>query len=217
MEHGRAAFDFVMGICDGFNNVSEQLKDVERLGNTTLSMDPKENPNAPIDVQGKKATAAPLPRFPASMPTKVPGVPLGVLKELVKASESGEFGGYDALAWHPNYKANAMSRPLDADGFPMWEGSSATGKGSHGAGAYQFEPELWKEFAPKLGIKDFSPASQDRVAEAAIMRYGIFPWRTDKKLIAAIKEYQRTGKVPTNLVSHPAPDLSEFNMAAANP
>ena len=138
------------------------------------------------------------------MPQLPKGIPIDILQELIKASESGNFGGYNALAWHRGYNPNAMDRPLGPSGFPQWQGSSATGLGSHGAGAYQFEPRLWNEFAPGLGIKDFSPESQDRVAAAAIDRYGITPWATNKPLQQAIRNYQQTGRMPAQLVSAPA-------------
>lgn len=149
--------------------------------------------------------------MPARLP---PGVPIDVLRELIKASESGNFGGYNALAWHKGYTPNAMDRPLGPTGFPQWQGSSATGLGSHGAGAYQFEPALWGEFAPGLGIKDFSPESQDRVAAAAINRYGITPWKTNKPLQAAIRNYQQTRQMPAPVMP-PAGYLPSGSMGAA--
>ena len=48
----------------------------------------------------------------------------------------------------------------DFSHFPQWEGKD----NSHAAGRYQFEPETWREQAEKLGLKDFSPASQDIAA-----------------------------------------------------
>jgi muramidase (phage lysozyme) len=150
------------------------------------------------------------------MPARLPsGVPLDVLQELVKASESGNFGGYNALAWHKGYTPNAMERPRDQYGFPQWQGSSATGLGSHGAGAYQFEPKLWGEFAPGLGVKDFSPESQDRVFAAAVDRYGITPWKTNRPLQAAIRNYQQTRQMPQSLVTPPAGYLPSGSMTAA--
>lgn len=41
--------------------------------------------------------------------------------------------------------------------FPQWAGKN----NSHAAGRYQFEPATWAETAAALGLKDFSPASQD--------------------------------------------------------
>jgi hypothetical protein len=136
------------------------------------------------------------------------GVPLDVLQELIKASESGNFGGYNALAWHKNYNPNAMERPRNEYGFPVWEGSGATGRTSHGAGAYQLEPTLWQEFAPGLGVGDFSPESQDRVAAAALARYGIRPWQTNPRLQTAIADYRTTGRMPAGLVPSPAPQMA---------
>lgn len=135
--------------------------------------------------------------LPDETMTKV-GVPLGALRQMIRDNESQDFGGYDALAWAKGQTPNAMSLPTDANGFPQWGGSKATGKTSHGAGAYQFEPELWGEFAPQMGISDFSQANQDAVANAAIMRYGTFPWRTNVNLARAIQQYKTQPPNPVN-------------------
>jgi hypothetical protein len=119
------------------------------------------------------------------------GVPLGVLRQLVIDNESKNFGTYDALAWHPNYKGDARERPTLEHGFPDWPGSRATGRLSHGAGAYSFEPSLWNELAPSMGIKDFSKESQDAVFNAAVDRYGVTPWRWNKNLFNAVTQARR--------------------------
>ena len=116
------------------------------------------------------------------------GIPLGQLRELLQAKESRNFGGYDALAWHPNYVGNARDRPTTPTGFPDWEGSRSTGMMSHGAGAYSFEPASWNEFAPQMGITDFSKPSQDAVFNAMVERYGVSPWRWNKPLMADIAQ-----------------------------
>ncbi len=68
--------------------------------------------------------------------------------------------------------------PLDSSGFPIWSGTvdSKTGLRSHAAGLWQIQPALWHEFAPGLGIHDFSPQSQWRVRQAILARYGNVPW-----------------------------------------
>ena len=53
--------------------------------------------------------------------------------------------------------------PLDQYGFPQWPGAMGPKGISHAAGAYQFQPGTWDPAAAKLGIHDFSPASQDAV------------------------------------------------------
>lgn len=63
--------------------------------------------------------------------------------------------------------------PLNQYGFPIWEGHA----GSHAAGLYGFQPGTWAKYAAPLGIKDFSPASQDAVFRAAYMAEGEKPWR----------------------------------------
>lgn len=45
----------------------------------------------------------------------------------------------------------------DYSGFPQWKGF----KGSHAAGAYQFEPATWEWITSHTGVTDFSPIAQD--------------------------------------------------------
>lgn len=47
------------------------------------------------------------------------------------------------------------------DHFPIWSGKTFSTGISHAAGRYQFQPRTWAECAGELGLKDFSPASQD--------------------------------------------------------
>lgn len=63
------------------------------------------------------------------------------------------YGGkrFSDFSWHPNRKFRIKSGPNKGDF------SSAAGK-------YQFLTDTWNEYAHKLKLKDFSPASQDRAA-----------------------------------------------------
>lgn len=47
------------------------------------------------------------------------------------------------------------------DHFPIWSGKMFSTGISHAAGKYQFQPRTWAEVAGELGLKDFTPASQD--------------------------------------------------------
>jgi muramidase (phage lysozyme) len=49
------------------------------------------------------------------------------------------------------------------------------GYASAAAGAYQFMPDTWKGVAGRLGLKDFSPESQDRAALQLIRDRGVDP------------------------------------------
>lgn len=72
----------------------------------------------------------------------------------------------------------------DEFGFPLWEGKD----NSHAAGAYQFQPGTWRQYASRLGIKDFSEESQDAVAVACFAARGFADWAPyDAPLAAAIK------------------------------
>jgi len=83
--------------------------------------------------------------------------------------------------------ADLSRSTLGLNGFPQWSGVQ-TGKGwTHAAGAYQFEPATWARYAGPLGIHDFSPVSQDRVARACYDDVGFSPWAPyDPRLAAAI-------------------------------
>jgi muramidase (phage lysozyme) len=50
--------------------------------------------------------------------------------------------------------------------FPKWAGWH----NSHAAGRYQFEPATWADTAARLGLPDFTPASQDAAAWDLAMR-----------------------------------------------
>lgn len=66
---------------------------------------------------------------------------------LIRQHESG--GDYGILcggARFQNYSA-----------FPQWRGF----RGSHAAGAYQFEPASWSWITIKTAVPDFSPIAQD--------------------------------------------------------
>jgi len=66
--------------------------------------------------------------------------------------------------------------PLGPNGFPQWEGKMGPAGISHAAGLYQIEPGTWNPIAAELGITDFSPQSQTRVANEIYKRYGVAPW-----------------------------------------
>lgn len=76
--------------------------------------------------------------------------------------------------------------PHDEYGFPIWAGAKGPRGMTHAAGAYGFEPSTWARYARKLGIKDFSKASQDRVFDAAYAAEGLTPWQSNTKLMAMI-------------------------------
>lgn len=94
---------------------------------------------------------------------------------LVRHYEGGNSytNGFGSTASNPIDLSNA---PLDQNGFPIWEGRMGPQGNSRAAGAYQFEPGTWAPYAQKLGITDFSPASQDAVFQAAYADQGGKPW-----------------------------------------
>lgn len=117
----------------------------------------------PLDGSGESQTPGmpPLPTTPGENQSPyASGMSIGGATDpasLVKRYESQGnynvgFGGTDL--------SNA---PLDQYGFPQWPGAIGPQGRSHAAGAYQFQPGTWGPAAAKLGIHDFSPASQDAV------------------------------------------------------
>lgn len=122
-------------------------------GDTGNGIDPTSGPvTAPV----AQATAAPQSA--------------DMFQRLVKHYEGGDsytkgYGG-----------ADLSNSPVDQYGFPIWEGNMGPQGISHAAGGYQFEPSTWHTYAKQLGITDFSPASQDKVFQAAYADQGTDPW-----------------------------------------
>lgn len=66
---------------------------------------------------------------------------------LIRHHESG--GQYNILCGGNHF--------LDYSAFPEWKGF----RGSHAAGAYQFQPATWAWVTMKTNVPDFSPIAQD--------------------------------------------------------
>lgn len=81
--------------------------------------------------------------------------------------------------------ADLSNAPKDATGFPQWEGTMGPQGRTHAAGAYQFEPATWRQYAEPLGIHDFSQASQDAVFDAAYRDKGFAHWAPFNSALAA--------------------------------
>lgn len=73
---------------------------------------------------------------------------------------------YKALYGGGNF-ASYSDHPAINQGF---EGSN----NSHAAGAYQFQPQTWREAKEALSLPDFSPDSQDRAAVFLLRRRGAY-------------------------------------------
>lgn len=76
---------------------------------------------------------------------------------------------------------------LNQYGFPIWTGVQTKYGITHAAGAYQFEPGTWMEYAAILGAWNFSKDTQDAVAALCFSRRGFQDWAPyDTKLAAFI-------------------------------
>jgi muramidase (phage lysozyme) len=64
----------------------------------------------------------------------------------------------------------------------VWRASpwGTPGVGSDAAGRYQFKSTSWDEARQKLGLKDFSPVSQDRAAVYLMQRKGAYAYENVK-------------------------------------
>lgn len=93
----------------------------------------------------------------------------------------------DAIAVGENYNPIEYNELVGGghfdgyDAFPSWPGKSFPTGRSHAAGRYQFEPATWNEQAQKLGLTDFSPASQD--AAAWDLAQTVYKHRTGRDLL----------------------------------
>ncbi len=92
------------------------------------------------------------------------------------------------------------SASRDENGFPIWAGVQTPKGITHAAGAYQFQPGTWATYAKPLGIKDFSPESQDKVFAAAYAKEGFAPWAPYNSNIAA---QLRSGNINKQVASIP--------------
>lgn len=70
-------------------------------------------------------------------------------------------GRFDDFSQHPR-----RAIPINLPGYE--------GKKSTAAGAYQINAPTYDDFAPSLGVTDFSPASQDALALAILQRTGAY-------------------------------------------
>jgi hypothetical protein len=61
-------------------------------------------------------------------------------------------------------------------GFPDWPGKPGPAGNSTAAGLYQITKTNWLHYAPLLGVNDFSPESQRKVAEAVLRDQGPRAW-----------------------------------------
>lgn len=133
---------------------------------------------------------------------------LNVLAQAEGTTQYGDQNGYnvlfggdtvDSLESHPNvYKS-----------FKQTNGKS---RRTSAAGRYQILKGTWDEVSNKLGLKDFSPASQDAAATALIIRRGALNDILDGNIDAAV---QKLGKEWTSLPSSTAPQ-SKRSIATFN-
>ena len=77
---------------------------------------------------------------------------------LIRKHESG--GSYNILCGGKLFQ--------DYSTFPIWNGF----RGSHAAGAYQFQPSTWAWVAEMNNLPDFSPIAQDIGALWLLRKFG---------------------------------------------
>lgn len=117
------------------------------------------------------------------------GVPVQPLGSITTPVGGGAGGGFAAAEPHIFQYENASRNPyigtggadlskapLSDTGFPQWSGIPTPQGRSTAAGLYQITQSTWDPIATQLGIKDFSPESQRRVAEELYNQRGLQPW-----------------------------------------
>ena len=144
----------------------------------TASTTPNQlSPGFQRDTSGSLTTngQAPITTLPNGIPAWEQSI-AGAVKKYESA------GNYNV-----GYGGTDLSKAvLDENGFPIWAGKEGPAGISHAAGAYQFEPDTWRKYASVLGIKDFSPASQDAVFNLAVQNEKLRPWASNNALMSAI-------------------------------
>lgn len=87
-----------------------------------------------------------------------------------------ESGGNPNIGWGRTDLTPWINAGQTVYGFPDWPGKPGPAGNSTAAGLYQITKTNWKHYAPLLGINDFSPESQRKVAEAILRDQGPRAW-----------------------------------------
>lgn len=129
-------------------------------------------------------------------------VSFGIMAPHIRSAESSGnyynlYGGGDARKY-----------PAGKYGFPQWGGRQGPQGLSTAAGGYGITETEWNRYAPKLGITDFSPKSQDRIAEAIYAEEGMKPWRFNPKLAGFSGSTRGLPYAYGDLDRGPMPDLN---------
>jgi hypothetical protein len=109
----------------------------------------------------------------------------GHYKGIITQYENGKRDPY--LGWGDT---DLRGYPLSPTGFPQWPGKPGPEGNSTAAGIYQIEKSTWDPIAARLGIKDFSPESQERVAKEIYRERGLQPWAAFNPKLATAVGYQ---------------------------
>lgn len=93
-------------------------------------------------------------------------------REIIRHESSGRA----AAGWGGKKDVDLSDVPLDAYGFPDWKGNPGPVGVSTAAGLYGITKTNWHHYAPIVGVKDFSPASQKKVKDAILADQGRNAW-----------------------------------------
>lgn len=111
---------------------------------------------------------------PTTPPTTAPNALVPALAPIVQR----ESGGRPNIGWG---NTDLSGVPLSSTGFPLWPGKPGPAGNSTAAGLAQITRSTWDPIARKLGITDFSPASQIAVANELYAERGLQPWQVSAK------------------------------------
>lgn len=98
----------------------------------------------------------------------------------------GEFWGADQI---PRTFDDYQDHPRQLITRTFRNGLTVT---SSAAGRYQFLRRTWDDIAPRIGLTDFSPDSQDRAALELIRRNGALPMVQAGRFADAVRKVRRT-------------------------
>lgn len=87
-----------------------------------------------------------------------------------------ESGGRPNIGWRNTDLTPWLQAGKTVYGFPDWPGLPGPAGISTAAGLYGITKTNWKNLAPRLGVNDFSPASQRKVADALMATQGPSAW-----------------------------------------
>lgn len=130
-----------------------------------------------------------------------------------------ESGGNPYIGWRNTDLTPWLRAGKTIYGFPDWPGLPGPAGNSTAAGKYMITKTNWKNLAPGLGVNDFSPQSQRKVADALMATQGRSAWAASepgyKSGLRLPSGSRPEGYYDSAMHVTLRPEQQEFPMAAA--